>query len=556
MRQLTGLDTSFLRLESRSTYGHVAGLTIYDPTTTPTGDLTREDLRNLIESRLHLLPPFRWRLAEVPLKLDDPYWIESPEFDIDFHIREIALAPPGDDQQLAEQAARITARPLDRSRPLWELYVIQGLAEGRVAVLTKMHHAAIDGASGAEIMGILLDKTPEPRAVTPPDGDWKPESEPNDLWMLGRGALGAITRPLKMVRMAPRTLPSLADVPGMANVPGVDTLSRASARIVRLGSGGDGQLLERQNLTAPRTSLNGQISPHRRFSFGSFPLSDVKAVKDAFGLTVNDVVMAMCTGAVRRWLIAHDDLPDDPLLAMVPVSVRQEKGQFGNQVSVMVVPLPTNEADPRERLRLLQSAMASAKNRHRAVPATLMQDFAEFIPPAIAARATRVITGLTAGRVAPVFNVVISNVPGPQFPLYSAGARMLGNYPLSAITDGLGLNMTVMSYDGNLDFGLLADREMMPDIWTLLDQLEESLDELKGLAGAGAAASNGKPKEKREKSGKKGKAEPANYGRRRRRGPSVLEPDAPVESARRVHVDHADRPLAVVAKAVKDLRRH
>jgi WS/DGAT/MGAT family acyltransferase len=311
--------------------------------------------------------------------------------------------------------------------------------------------------------------------------------------------IGSFVRPVKMARMMPRTLPSLADVPGMANVPGVDRLSRASAWVMRTDSGGDGEVLERQaHLTAPRTSLNGPISPHRRFSFGSFDLAEVKAVKDAFGLTVNDVVMAMCTGALRRWLIAHGELPDEPLLAMVPVSVRsdQQKRDFGNQVSVMVVPLPTNEADPRERLRLMQSAMASAKDRHRAVPATLMQDFAEFVPPAIAARATRVITGLTAGRMAPLFNVVISNVPGPQFPLYSAGAKMLGNYPLSAITDGVGLNMTLMSYNGKLDFGLVACREMVPDIWTLLDQLGESLDELKGLAAASSSSPNGKTRAK------------------------------------------------------------
>jgi WS/DGAT/MGAT family acyltransferase len=516
MHQLTGLDTSFLRLETRSTYGHVSGLTIYDPSTTQTGELTLEDFKRLLSSRLHLLPPFRWRLAEVPFKLDDPYWIEAPEFDLDFHLREIALAPPGDDHQLAEQVARIAARPLDRSRPLWELYLIHGLQGGRTGVLTKMHHAAIDGVSGAEIMGILLDVTPQPREVPPPDGDWKPERPPHDVEMLGRGVAGALTRPVKMLRMAPRTLPSLADVPGMGNVPGVDTLSRASARIARLGSGGDGRLLERQQLTAPRTSLNGPISPHRRFSFGSVSLADVKAVKDAFGLTVNDVVMSMCTDALRTWLIDHAELPDDPLLAMVPVSVRSEdrQGAFGNQVSIMVVPLPTNEPDRRRRLSLMQDAMRAAKERHRATPATLMQDFAEFIPPAIAARATRVITGITAaGRFSPLFNVVISNVPGPQFPLYSAGARMLGNYPVSAITDGVGLNMTVMSYDGKLDFGLVACREMVPDIWALMGHVQTSLEELKELAGEStaaqsAAAGNGKPKAPRAKAaaGAKGKA--------------------------------------------------
>ena len=370
MRQLTGLDTTFLRIESPTTYGHVSGLTLFDPSSRATDELTLEDVREHIRERLHLLPPFRWRLAEVPFALDNPYWVESPEFDLDFHVRELALPAPGDDRQLAEQVARLAARPLDRSRPLWELYVIHGIEGGLVGQLTKMHHAAVDGASGAEIMGTLLDISPEPRPVPPPPKDWKPETAPGELSMLGRGIASAATRPLRILRSAPSTLPSLADVPGLDNLPGVGTLSKLSARVVGRG---EGELLERPKQKAPRTSLNGKISPHRRFAFGSVSLDDVKQVKNAFGLTVNDVVMILCTDALRQWLIDHDELPADPLLAMVPVSVRTGEGEYGNQVSAMVVPLPTNEPDPERRLQLMHETMVSAKERHKAVPATLMR---------------------------------------------------------------------------------------------------------------------------------------------------------------------------------------
>ncbi len=480
MRQLTGLDTTFLRIESPTTYGHVSGLTLFDPSTRASEEFTLEDVREHIRERLHLLPPFRWRLAEVPFALDNPYWVESPEFDLDFHVRELALPAPGDDHQLAEQVARLAARPLDRSRPLWELYVIHGIEGGLVGHLTKMHHAAVDGASGAEIMGTLLDITPEPREVPPPPKDWEPETAPGDLSMLARGVASAATRPLRILRTAPSTLPSLADVPGMNNLPGVDTLSKLTARVARRG---EGELLERPKQKAPRTSLNGKISPHRRFAFGSISLDDVKEIKNAFGLTVNDVVMTLCTNALRRWLIEHDELPADPLLAMVPVSVRTGEGEYGNQVSAMVVALPTNEADPETRMRLMHDAMVAAKERHKAVPATLMQDFSQFIPPALAARAARTLVGLAASdRVNPSYNVVISNVPGPQFPLYSDGARLVSNFPVSAITDGVGLNMTVMSYNGKIDFGLLACREMMPDIWNMIDWIKESLEQMKALS--------------------------------------------------------------------------
>jgi WS/DGAT/MGAT family acyltransferase len=477
MKQLTGLDDSFLRMETPTTYGHVASLAIFDPATSP-HPMTFAEVRALIESRLHLVPPFRRRLVEVPLGIDHPYWIEDPDFDLDYHLRHIAVPPPGDRHQLAELTVRIAARHLDRSRPLWEMYVIEGLEGGYVAELTKIHHSCIDGVAGAEILGVLLDLEPEPAPTPPPSTPWQWEREPSQGEMLARGLLGAATQPRVGLRIVRQTVPAFGTV--MRNfalrAPGVkrrdDVLSRPAVR-------------------APKTALNGIITPHRRFAFGSLPMSVVKQVKNGFGATVNDVVMALCAGALRHWLLDHDALPELPLLAMVPVSVRDEseRSSGGNRVSAMVAVLPTDEPDAARRLEAMHGEMAVAKSEHGALPASLLQDFAQFTPPSVLGTASRVAArARLMDRVNLPFNVVISNVPGPQFPLYSNGARMEGIYPLSPIVDGVGLNMTLMSYNGNLDFGLLADREMVPDIWALIDHLGEELETLEKLASARGSA--------------------------------------------------------------------
>ncbi|HEX8207203.1 MAG TPA: wax ester/triacylglycerol synthase family O-acyltransferase [Solirubrobacteraceae bacterium] len=481
MRQLTSLDAQFLAMESRSTYGHVSGIAIYDPSTRPGGKLELADVCRLVGERIHLLPPFRWKLAEVPFGLDLPYWIEDPHFDLDFHIRESAVPPPGTKRQVAETVARLVARPLDRAHPLWELYVIHGIEGGKyTGLLTKVHHAAVDGVSGAEILGILLDLEPEGRDVPPPKQRGFGEREPSQWEMLGRGLVGLPRQPLRAAGAVPATIPNLADLPGAQLIPGMGTVGKVTNAVRRrVGAAQDGEILDPQRLNVPRTFFNGRISPHRRFAFDSLPLDRIKAVKNELGITVNDVVVAACATGLREWLLERDELPDDPLVTMVPVSVRtaEQAGTFGNRVSVMIVPVPTNEADPRKRLMKTHDVLRAAKTRHKALPADILQDATRFVPPALYTRAARVIASMSAG-VQPPLNFVISNVPGPPVPLYLAGAQLVANYPVSVITDGVGLNITCLSYRDHVDFGIVVDREMIDDAWPLMDALRTGLADL------------------------------------------------------------------------------
>jgi WS/DGAT/MGAT family acyltransferase len=493
MRQLTSLDAQFLAIETPRAFGHVGGLAIYDPASAPGGELTLRDVCHQISERIHLLPPFTQRLATIPLGLDLPYWIEDPDFDIDFHVREIGLAPPGDYHQLAEQVARIMARPLDRSRPLWELYLIRGLEGGRDAMLTKFHHSAIDGVSGNEILAVLLDRHPEGREVPPPEHERAPDPPPSDLKLLGRALLGLPRRPLAVASAVPTALANLDALPGVERIPGMRRVRRTAVRAAALlpgSSGGEG-LLEAPRTSAPRTRFNGRITPHRRLAIGSLPLDAVKAIKNELDVTVNDVVVALCASMLRAWLEERGELPDEPLVAMVPVSVRteEEAGTFGNRVSAMFVPIPTNEPDPRRRIEQTHEVLAVAKDRHKATPAELMQDATRFVPPALMSAASRVTMGLLARPpVPPVLNLVISNVPGPREPLYCAGARMLAYYPVSTITDGVGLNITVISYLDHIDVGIIGDREQLEDPWPMLEGMRAALEEFEGLLTEQAAA--------------------------------------------------------------------
>jgi diacylglycerol O-acyltransferase / wax synthase len=439
------------------------------------------------------LPPLRWRLVEVPFGLDYPYWLDDPDFDLDFHVRELALPPGAAEEKLAEQVSRIVARPLDRSRPLWELYLIHGLEHGHKAMLTKIHHSLVDGLSGAEIMGVLFDLAPEGRELEEPDENsaathtaaTKTAAEPTELEMLTRGLIGVPRYPLRILRSLPTALPNLDESPVFAGIPGTSLVARVADRVAKTFTGGaESGVLAHTQMKAPRTCFNGRISQHRRVAFGQLTLDEVKTIKNEHDCTVNDVVVSICAGAVRSWLLEHDELPDQPLVAQIPVSVRtdEQMGTFGNRIMLMSAPLFTDEPDPVVRLRKTHEALRAMKERHKALPAELLKDTNHFIPPAVFSRAARATFAIsTSGRGRPTWNLVISNVPGPQLPLYCAGARLVATYPVSVITDGMGLNISVMSYCGHMDFGIVADRDQMRDLWSMLDRLRAAIEELKKI---------------------------------------------------------------------------
>jgi len=493
MRQLTALDAQFLNVESPTTVGHVGSLILLDPSTAPGGVWNLETVRAVLEPRLHLAAPLRQRLVEVPLGLGRPYWVDDPHFDIEFHLRELALPAPGTHEQLGEQVARIHARQLDRSRPLWETYVITGLEGDRCAYYSKVHHAAIDGVSGAEILETIMDVTVEPRDVAPEEQPFVPRRMPSRVSLTRRGVQQLAANPVEVLRTVPGSLRYVDQLPGAANFPGTHLISSTAGLVARLVGEGPTHAGARE-LRPPRTPLNGTITAHRRFAFGSLPLEDVKAVKNHFGMTVNDVVMALTAAALRRWLLDHDALPADPLVAAVPVSIRatDQKGSLGNQVSVMLAELATHLADPRERLEFMRRSMLEAKRAFNAVPASLLQDLSALIPTALSGLAARALFKLATMPGLP-FNLFVSNVPGPQLPLYIAGARVEGIYPVSAVTDMTGgLNITLFSYNGSLDFGLIACREMVPDVWNLITYLEDAMAEMVALVSSPpATASDG-----------------------------------------------------------------
>jgi WS/DGAT/MGAT family acyltransferase len=472
VKQLSGLDASFLYMETPTTYGHVNAVAVYER---PSPDFDPyQAAYERFDALLGRLEPMRRRLVEVPFNLDHPYWIDDPDFDLNYHVRHIGLAPPGGADQLAEQVARIVGRPMDRSRPLWEAYVIEGLADGRWAMLTKTHHATIDGASGVLLLGILTETSAD--APLPEHVSWVGEAVPTDRELLERTMHNLAVNPIKGMRLSLRIVRSLAEVAGIDSLSSMAGLARDALKSMALG--GQAETPEPTNRVriplspAPPTPFNKTISPHRRFAMRSTALSNIKALKDASGCTVNDVVMAICSGALREYLLMHDALPDEPLRAMVPVSIRtgDEEDPWTNRVGGIIADLPTNCDDPLERLRRCHEAMNEAKKQMDVLPADAIAELAQVAPPLAATAAMRLQSRLRlADRVNLPVNVVISNVPGPRHELFFAGARMTNYIPVSTIADDMGLNITVHSYLDRLDFGLIADRELVPDLWELVD---------------------------------------------------------------------------------------
>ncbi len=457
--RLSALDVSFLYLEEATTPMHVGGVSVFE---VPEGGFDYDRLVALIKKRIAFVPRYRQRVRWVPGHIANPVWVDDEHFDVTFHVRRSALPRPGTDAQLRELVARIMSRPLDRKRPLWEMYLVEGLERGRFAVLTKTHHAVVDGISAIDIGQVILDVTPEPRPVGP--DTWRPAPEPTGLELVAGAGGDLVKRPTAAVESlrsevgdVRHTLGRLASAAG-----GMLAMARTVAR------------------TAPSGPLNAEIGEQRRFAVADAQLDDFKLIRKAHGGTVNDVVLAVVAGALREWLMTRGEAVGggSVVRAMVPVSVRAEgqSGALGNRVSSYLVDLPVGEANPVMRLHQVSYAMAGHKETGQAVGADAIVAMAGFAPPTLHALGARVGGSLSRR----LFNLVVTNVPGPQFPLYAGGAEMLATYPVVPLAKGQAVSIGLTSYNGGVYFGLNADRDAMPDIDVLAQCLADALAELRG----------------------------------------------------------------------------
>lgn len=463
VQRLSGLDAAFLYLETEDAHMHIAMVGIYDVSTMP-GGYSFQRMRDTIADRLHVVPPFRRRLVEVPFQFHHPVWVEDPDFDLDHHVRRITCPAPGGRRELAQVAGEIASVPLDRSRPLWEAWVVEGLKHDRVGFIVKVHHSAIDGASGAEIMTALYDLSADAPRVEPVEVPT--ERIPSDIELLSYAAVSKLRRAGAMVPLVGRTVGHATTL--VRNILDSET-----------SHGG-------VPLTAPRTPFNRSIGPRRAVSFARVGLDETRAIKNALGVTVNDVILALCAGTLRRYLESLDALAPEPLVAVCPVSVRieAEHGTQGNKVSALFAQLATHLEDPAERLAAIRASTEGAKEDHNAIGARTLTDWAEWAAPRTFGLASRLYSSMNlADQHRPIHNLVISNVPGPPFPLYLAGAELVAAYPMGPIMDGAGLNITVLSYRDHIDIGFLADAELVPDVWDVAAMVEPALDELRRVAG-------------------------------------------------------------------------
>ncbi|NNE73583.1 MAG: wax ester/triacylglycerol synthase family O-acyltransferase [Acidimicrobiales bacterium] len=465
VRQIAGPDAAFLYGERPEWPFHVSALMLIDPT--GTDRFSFDAVVDLLERRLHKVPQFRWKLVEGPLhmRLDRPIWVDDPEFDVHHHITKIAVPGPGDDRALGELVGRLVSIKLDRTRPLWEMWFIEGLADGRCGLLAKIHHSIIDGQSGMELATLLYDSEadPEPDPEPPP---YEPEPQPAMAERLVVGAANATLWPLRA--------------------------SRLTRQIVRQGATMGRHLLgssvAAQPFQAPRTPLNGRLTSERSFADAEVSLAEVKRVKDAFGVKVNDGVLALSASALRSYLLEHDALPSTPLVAQVPVSLRNNGGDaraVGTQVAAMFCSLATNVGRADNRLKVIHRSTDSGKEMRRQLTDAHEESLTDALPPALLAIAARAwsLAGLD-DRSPPVFNLIISNVAGPPFDLYMAGARIDAMYPMGPLLAGSGLNITVVSTADSLDFGLQACPALVPDVWDIADRIGPALDELSEAADA------------------------------------------------------------------------
>jgi diacylglycerol O-acyltransferase len=483
MKQLSGLDSAFLYLESESSPMHIGGVSILEPNT-PGGPFTLDKLRALMASRLSTCRTFTEKLVDVPLNLGRPYWAEDPDFNLDVHVERTQLPEPGGMEELRALVEWELAQPLDRNRPLWHLLLVEGLEQvrgvpkGSLAVISRIHHAAIDGVSGSEMMSALFDPTPEPRQM-PAAAPREPEEIPSKLELLARAGKNLL--------------------PGARELGGV--VGDALKGVIRSGATWAFERVELPPLPfgAPHSVFNGKVSKRRIWDCVHLPMERLKAVRKATSATLNDVVLTVCAGALREYLLGRGELPENPLVAMVPISVRtsDEKGAMGNQVSAMLVSLATDCAEPKERLDRVMRSAYDSKVYNRAVGARTLTDTSKMVPFAVAGVAARLYSRMhLAEKHRPIFNLVITNVPGPDIPLYVAGAKLLAHAGMAPIFDGMGLMLPVFSYNGRIAIGVVSCPEMLPDPFHFTSLFEPSLaalEEALGLAPDGAAPQSRDP---------------------------------------------------------------
>ena len=457
--RLTGIDATFLSNESESSHMHVGGIMIFEGPP-PAYD----EFVDHIEARLSNVPRYRQKLVHPPLEAGRPLWVDDSSFNLSYHMHHTALPSPGGDEDLAALADRIFSHSLDRSKPLWEMWLVQELEGDRFAIIGKSHHAMIDGISGVDIATVIFDLTPDAEPQVP-DQRWRAEPEPSSLDLLRRGA------------------GDLAGAPKRIGEGAIGAVLNPSSVLGRVTSGveGLGEIARAFADPAPEVPLNVEIGPHRRIAWSQAELADLKRVKNTFDTTVNDVVLAMAAGAVRKWLISRDVPTEDlELRAMVPVSVRgeDERGQLGNRLATMRAPLPVYEPDPVTRLDIVSASMDGLKDSKQALGAEVIARLNDFAPPTILAQAARINFSTR------LFNLLVTNVPGPQVPLYVLGRKMLTSIPVAFLAKNHALAVAVMSYNGRLSIGLLGDYDAMPDIGLISDGMGEALDELLQAADA------------------------------------------------------------------------
>jgi WS/DGAT/MGAT family acyltransferase len=461
--RLSAVDVSFLAQEGASSHMHIGGVTVLEGPPPPF-----EDLLDLLRSRLHLVPRYRHKLATPPLGTGRPLWVDDANFDLEYHLRQTALPSPGSEEQLLNLVGRVFSQQLDRSKPLWEMYAVEGLEGGRWAMISKTHHCLIDGISGVDLATVLFDLEPVPRVV---DGDtpWEPRREPSGTELLLRGARGLVRTSLQLSERAVRA----ATHPERTLASGLEALE------------GVGEIAWQGLNPAPATPLNVEIGPHRRFVGVRNRLSDFKLVKSAFATTINDVVLSVVAGALREWLWSRGVRSEGlELRALVPVSIRaaDERGQLGNRLAVVRGPLPVYIADPVARLRAVHEAMDGLKESKQALGAEAIAGVQEFAPPTILAQASRIQFSTR------LFNLIVTNVPGPQLPLYVCGRELLDVFPVAFLPERHALAVAIMSYNGAINFGLLGDLDALPDIDVLADGIAGELAALVELAGERLAA--------------------------------------------------------------------